>query len=93
MKSETMQMVSALIGAAVKDSAEREEVLAKLRSKTQAPDKLLKTREAAELAGCTRHTLRAWEKKGFLHPRRITKARVRWSRNELQDFLCGLAEG
>ena len=93
MKSETLQMVTALVGAVVKDSAERDEVLSKLRSKTQTPDKLLKTRDATELAGCTRHTLRAWEKKGFLHPKRITKARIRWSRNELQDFLSAAAEG
>lgn len=52
------------------------------------PDKHLTTREACRLAGVHRKTLGTWAKKGFLHPNRITPSRFRWSRNELETFLC-----
>ncbi len=94
MKAETIKTVSDLAKAAIKDTAELEKVIERLQNPTPKarPDRMLKTREAAELAGCTRHTLRNWEKKGLLHPQHITRGRVRWSRRELETFLCETAE-
>ncbi len=93
MKQETKKTVAAFVAAAIADPEERAAVLERLEGKTMPPkrDKLLTGREACELAGCARKTLRDWELKGYLHPKRITRQRVRWSRNELENFLCETA--
>lgn len=88
MRTETLQTATAILSAAIPDKGERAEVLAMLKPTPARRDKLLTTREAAELAGVHRKTLFSWEAKGYLKPRRITPSRVRWSRAELQDFLC-----
>jgi predicted DNA-binding transcriptional regulator AlpA len=95
MKNETIKTVTDLAKAAIKDPAELEKVIERLQTPTTPkalPDKMLKTREAAALAGCTRHTLRNWERQGYLHPRHITASRVRWSKRELEKFLCETVE-
>lgn len=91
MKDATRKTVAALIKAAGMDAAEQAAVLSALdRADGQPrPDKLLTPRQACALAEVGRKTLRAWEKAGYLHPRRITKYRIRWSRNELETFLMG----
>ena len=94
MRKDTQERVSRLVEAAITDDKERDEVLGLLTGKKQERrDRLLKTKEAAKLAGCHVKSLFAWERHGWLHPKRITSRRIRWSRNELQDFLCEQAEG
>jgi predicted DNA-binding transcriptional regulator AlpA len=91
MKAETLQTATAILAAAIPDKGERAEVLAMLKPTPDRRDKMLTTGEAAKLAGVHRKTLFAWEDKGYLKPRRITPSRVRWSRNELETFLCETA--
>lgn len=95
MRKETRQTVAALIRAAGMESSEQAAVLSALdRAENKPrPDKLLTPREACTFAEVTRKTLRRWEVEGHLHPRRITKSRIRWSRNELEKFLMGEAAG
>ena len=88
MKPETLTTAAALLTAGIPDQRERAEVLSALKAQADRRDKMLTTRQAAELAQAHRKTLFAWARRGFLNPHRITKSRVRWSRNELQDFLC-----
>lgn len=93
MKVETRKTVEAFAKAAIQDPAERDAVLAALnRPKTERRDKMITGKEAARLAGVTRHTIREWEKLGHLHGKHITPRRVRFSRNELEEFLCEAVE-
>lgn len=69
---------------------ERAEVL-KFFERPLPRDTLLTTRKAADFAGVHRKTLFGWERKGYLHPKRITPSRVRWSKRELESFLCETA--
>lgn len=89
MKSETLTIASNLISAAIPDRAERAELLAMLAPKPPARDKMLTTAAACELAECHKKTLARWARRGYLHPRKITPSRVRWSRAELETFLAG----
>ena len=92
MKASTIDLLDGLISAAVKDKGEQAEAKALIRQKVEKrPDKQLTTNAAAELVGCTGKTLFRWAKAGKLHPRRLSASLVRWSRNEIEDFLC--AEG
>ena len=93
MRTETLNTAAALLSAGIADPTERAEAISALKARAVRRDKMLTTGEAAALAGVHRKTLFAWAAKNFLHPRRITPSRVRWSRNELQDFLCETAEG
>lgn len=88
MKPETIKTATALVEAGISDPRERAEVLTALKAQTARRDKLLTTRQAAELASVHRKTLFGWERKGYLHARRVTPSRVRWSKRELEDFLC-----
>ncbi len=93
MKAETLTTATALLTAGISDPRERAEALAAFQANADRRDRMLTTRAAATLAGVHRKTLFAWELKGYLHPRRITPSRVRWSRRELENFLCEAAEG
>ncbi len=93
LKPETMTTAAALLSAGIPDQRERAEVLSALQAQADRRDRMLTTAAAAKFAGVHRKTLFAWERKGYLKPRRITPSRVRWSRNELQDFICETAEG
>ena len=94
MKKETMKTVEALVRAGIADPAECAAVLARLAGQSPARrDKLLTAKQAAEIAGVHKRTVQAWGHKGFLHPKKITSRRVRFSRAELEDFLCETAEG
>jgi len=90
MKNATHIAVGAFIRTGISDPSERDEALQWWNAYSQPPkkDRLLKTRDAARLAEVTPRTLRDWERQGHLHPRHITPRRVRWSLNELQNFLC-----
>lgn len=90
MKRETLKMVEALIRAAVTDPVERDELLKRIaeKPKIERKDKMLTGKDAAQLAGVTRRTIARWEQEGYIHGRHITRSRVRFSRNELEDFLC-----
>ena len=93
MKQETRKTVASLIEVAVKDPEEKAEALARLEGKKDTRrDKMLKSKEAARVAGVHVKTLFGWEKMGKLHPKRLTARRVRWSRNELEEFLGEAAE-
>lgn len=91
MKPETAKTMTAFADAAIADKSEREEVKAMFTPKPERRDKMLTTRAACELAEVNPKTLFRWERKGYLKPRRITPSRVRWSRNELETFLCETA--
>lgn len=93
MKPETLETARAIVAAAINDKGERAEALAMLTPKGDRRDKMLTTRAACQMAEVNPKTLFRWERKGYLHPRRITPSRVRWSRNELETFLCETAEG
>lgn len=88
-----MTTAAALLTAGIADPTERAEAISALKARAVRRDKMLTTREAAALAGVHPKTLYQWEGKGYLKPRRITPSRVRWSRNELERFLCETAEG
>lgn len=88
MKPETRKTMTAFADAAIADKGEREEVKALFDPKHTRGDRQLTTGEACRLAGVVSKTLYRWERQGHLHPARITKSRVRWSRAELEDFLC-----
>lgn len=95
MKKETMKTAEALVRAGIPDPAECAAVLARLSGQAgkERRDKMLSAKEAAVIAGVHKRTIQLWEKKGFLHGRHITSKRVRFSRNELEQFLCETAEG
>lgn len=89
MNEETRRAVAAFVRAAIQDPAEREAAIAAIeKPKPERRDKMLTGREACRFAGVARKTLRDWEKKGLIHGRHITPKRVRFSRNELEGFLC-----
>lgn len=92
MKPETLETARAIVAAAIPDKGERAEALALLTPKPERRDKMLTTGEACRFAGVVSKTLFRWGRKGYLKPRRITPSRVRWSRNELEAFLCETAE-
>ena len=92
MKPETMNTMTALARAGIQDPNERAEVEALFKPRPPRRDKMLSTSAAATLAGVHRKTLFAWARKGYLTPKRITPSRVRWSKCELETFLCETAE-
>ena len=88
-----MNTMTALARAGIQDPNERAEVLSMLKPRPPVRDRMLSTGAAATLAGVHRKTLFAWARKGYLTPKRITPSRVRWSKSELENFLCeGVAE-
>lgn len=91
VKTETVTTATALLTAGISDPRERAEALAAFKATADRRDRMLTTAAAATLAGVHRKTLFQWERKGYLKPRRITPSRVRWSRNELENFLCETA--
>ena len=94
MKKETIETGAALLRAGIADPAERSEALtwwARAGKQNERRDKMISAKEAAELAGVHKKTIQEWERKGFLHGRHITAKRVRFSRNELEAFLCETA--
>jgi len=93
MKPETITTAKAILSAAITDKGERDELLKALAPKPPVREKLLTTKAASALAECHPKTLFSWARKGYLTPRRITARRVRWSKNELERFLCETAEG
>lgn len=92
MQDTTLNTITAFIQGAIADPREREAAIAALQPKPARRDKMLTGMEAARLAGVARKTIRDWEKKGLIHGRHITPKRVRFSRNELETFLCETAE-
>lgn len=92
MKPETITTATALLTAGISDPRERADALSFFRAQAERKDKMLTTAAAAQFANVHQKTLFAWERKGYLHPRRITPSRVRWSRRELETFLCETAE-
>lgn len=88
MNETTRRMIESFAKTAISDPQEREAALAALQAKAARRDKLLTGVEAARLAGVSRKTIRDWERKGLIRGRHITRSRVRFSRNELEAFLC-----
>lgn len=89
MKKATYELVAGLVRAAVADKGEQAEALRLLAPREETrKDRQLTTREAAELAGVSGKTLFRWEKRGLIHAKRFTGSRIRWSRNEIETFLC-----
>ena len=93
MNETTRKMMTAFANTAVTDPQQREAALAALAPrKEERPDKLLKTQEALAFCGfASWKTLRRAELEGKLHPRHLSARMVRWSRNELEDWLFGTA--
>lgn len=91
MNETTRKMLAAFAKSAITDSVQREAALAAIAPRREErADKWLKTREALALVGVASwKTLRRAELAGKLHPRHLSKRMVRWSRNELEDWLCG----
>ena len=88
MKTENLEIVRNLVKAAVSDPGDRGELLKLLTPKpTQEKDKLLTSKQAAELAQTCVKTLFRWEKAGHIHATRATRSRIRWSKAELERFL------
>ena len=90
MRAETKRTIENLIRAAIADPVERDAALALLEKPIAAdrPDNLLTGVEAARLCGVSRKTLRDWEVKKLISAKHITAKRVRFSRRELETFLC-----
>ncbi len=88
MKVETLKTATALLTAGIPDKAEQSELLALLKARAVRNERMLTTRAACQFAGVCKKTLFRWERKGYLHPKRITPSRVRWSQTELETFLC-----
>lgn len=93
MNEQTEKTIAAFIQGAIADPVQKAAALQAIASPRARKDKMLKTREAAKLAGIHPRTLREWESKGWLHPKHITPRRVRWSRSEIENFICEKAEG
>lgn len=90
ISEKTLRMVRAFVTSVVGSADERMELLDRLegRPKQQGRrDKMLNVREAAALAGVHYKTIWAWAGKGRIHARKITERRIRFSRNELAEFL------
>lgn len=93
MKKATFELVSRVLRATIPDKDEQEEALRLLTPKDgERKDKQLTTKEAAALAGVCPKSIFRWERMGYLHATRATRSRVRWSRRELESFLCATAE-
>ncbi len=94
MNETTRKLLTAFTKSAITDPEQRDAALAALAPrKEERPDRWLKTREALQLCGfASWKTLRRAEKAGILHPRHLSARMVRWSRNELEGWLCGTAE-
>ena len=88
MKPETLQTATALLTAGIPDKSEQAELLTMLKARVARKERMLTTRAACQFAGVCKKTLFRWEKKGYLHPKRITPSRVRWPQSELETFLC-----
>ncbi len=93
MNEKTRKTITAFVQGAIEDPKERQAALAALQPKVERRDKLLTGAEAARMAGVARKTIRDWEKKGLIRGRHITRSRVRFSRNELEAFLCEVEGG
>ena len=93
MNETTRKMLTAFARSAIADPEQRDAALAALAPrKEERPDKWLKTKEALQLCGfASWKTLRRAEKDGKLHPRHLSARMVRWSRNELEEWLTGKA--
>lgn len=93
MNEQTRKLVSAFVKTAVEDPEQRDAALSALaprKGKGETPDRWLKTKEALEICNfASWKTLRRAEKAGILHPRHLSKRMVRWSRNELENWLYG----
>lgn len=91
MNETTRKMMTAFAKTAVTDPEQRDAALAALAPRRGGtPDKWLRTREALELCGIKSwKTLRRAELEGKLHPRHLSARMVRWSRNELENWLYG----
>ena len=90
MNETTRKLLAAFAKTAVTDPEQREAALAALAPrKDERPDKWLKTKEAVALTGLSGKTLRRHELAGTLHPRHLSARMLRWSRNELERWLCG----
>lgn len=95
MNSNTLKYATAILSAAIIDKNDRDEAIERLltpRPDRPTRDKMLTTRAACQMAGVHPKTLFRWEEKGYLHPKRITPSRIRWSRTELETFLCETAD-
>lgn len=88
MNESTRNTIVTFVKGAIADPLQQKEALAALQPKSERRDKLLTGAEAARMAGVARKTIRDWEKKGLIRGRHITRSRVRFSRNELEAFLC-----
>lgn len=89
MRQATLKTGETVLQAVITDPEERAEAMARWRGEKPARrDKMLTAKEAAAIAGVHKKTIQLWDKKGLLHGRHITARRVRFSRNELEDFLC-----
>ena len=53
---------------------------------------MIPTREACEMLGCTRQTLRTYELQGKIKAVRISARRVRFDRAEIEGLLTGAKE-
>ena len=93
MNATTRKLLTAFTKSAITDPIERDSALAALApQKQERPDRWLKTKEALAFCGVRSwKTLRKLEKDGKLHPRHLTKRLVRWSQNELENWLFGTA--
>jgi hypothetical protein len=88
MRNESLETARSLVKAAIADPGDRAELLKLLTPKpTQDRDKLLTSKQAAEIAQTCVKTLFRWEKAGHLHATRATRSRIRWSKAELERFL------
>lgn len=91
MKAETRKKLEGFIRFSIEDPAECAEALALLcgiaKPGKQERDKWLKSREAAEIANVSRKTILLWGRLGYLHSRKHGKRRLRFSRNELLQFM------
>ena len=90
MNQNTRQLLTAFAKTAVTDPEQRKAALAALAPrKEDRPDRWLRTRDALAMTGVTWKTLRRQEKAGVLHPRHLSARMVRWSKNELENWLFG----
>ena len=89
----TRRLLTAFTKSAVSDPEQQRAALAALAPhREERPDHWMKTREALSFCGVASwKTLRRAEKDGKLHPRRLSKRMLRWSRNELEHWLFGAA--
>ena len=87
MQAQTLTTIQSILAIDPEvTEAQRQSILKTCRSKSKQKD-LISPKEAAEILGCCRLTLRKYQNRGLLHPIYHSARKIRFDRDEVQDLL------